>query len=126
MTKIWEVAKRTEKSLLDQLLVNRGVSLEDWETFLNPPRPELLLTDYRDQFKLSWPAVEAAVGLVREAIERNQPIVIHGDYDVDGISGAAILWEAIYWGLGYQNCQPFISDRFKDSYGLTEASVRRI
>lgn len=126
MTKIWEVAKRTEKSLLDQLLVNRGVSLEDWETFLNPPRPELLLTDYRDQFKLSWPAVEAAVGLVREAIERNQPIVIHGDYDVDGISGAAILWEAIYWGLGYQNCQPFIPDRFKDSYGLTEASVRRI
>ncbi|MCX6784216.1 MAG: single-stranded-DNA-specific exonuclease RecJ [candidate division WWE3 bacterium] len=67
--------------------------------------------------------LSAALALIKEAISSNLPIIIHGDYDVDGISATAILWETIYRGLRYKNCRPYIPNRFEDGYGLSSSSV---
>jgi len=64
-----------------------------------------------------------AVEAVKKSITAGLPIIIHGDYDVDGISATAILWETIYNGLNYQNCLPFIPNRFDHGYGLSNESV---
>lgn len=110
--------------IVSALLENRGLTSEkEVEEFLNPTPPsEIELS----QFGIARSDLENAVNLIKSAIERGAPIIIHGDFDVDGICGAAILWEAIYRGLEYENCLPFIPDRFKHGYGLTRASVDAI
>jgi len=46
--------------------------------------------------------LQIATDTILGAIESNTAIVIHGDYDVDGVSATAILWEAVYNDLGYE------------------------
>jgi len=105
------------------LLENRGlVSDEEKETFFNPPNPQKYL-ESPELVGIPSQDLERAVGLVRQAIAAGRPIIIHGDYDVDGICATAILWETIYRGLNYENCRPFVPDRFKHGYGLTRASI---
>lgn len=47
----------------------------------------------------------------------NEKIIIFGDYDADGISATAVLWQALHT-LGYQ-VLPFIPNRLKHGYGLS-------
>ncbi len=51
------------------------------------------------------------------AKEKKQKIIIFGDYDADGISATAVLWQAMN-ALGY-NVLPFIPNRLKHGYGLS-------
>lgn len=120
--KNWHVLNNCSSSSIPDiksaLLKNRG--LDD----------SLIATDFfADSTDLNCYAVLAASDLsiasdlVKEAIASNLPIIIHGDYDVDGVSATAILWETIYRGLRYKNCLPFIPNRFEDGYGLSSSSV---
>ncbi len=45
---------------------------------------------------------------------------------MDGICAAAILWEKIYYDLGYKNCLPYIPNRFSEGYGLSTESIDNI
>ena len=92
------------------LLENRGLTSEkEVEEFLNPPHPfEISLS----KFGISEEDLENAVEVIRRAVENGAPIIVHGDFDVDGICAAAILWETIYRGLGFEH-----------GYGLSKASV---
>jgi len=105
------------EQLIDLLLGNRGIS-SNKEPFFSPRLPEPLLFG---QEKIS-----RFKDLVFSAVRDNLPIIIHGDYDVDGICGTALLWEAIYFGLNYKNVIPFIPDRFDDGYGLSTDSLEKI
>lgn len=124
--KIWQIAQRKSEDLLIQLLLNRNLeNISQQEDFLFPPDPETFGCPPQlpglnvDDFK-------KAVSLIKEAIVLKRPIVIHGDYDVDGIGATAILWETIYFGLGYKNVYPFIPDRFSEGYGLSRKSLEKI
>ena len=112
------------KEVVKTLLENRGFeSEEEINKFLNPPYPsEIPLAE----FGISEDSLDKAVQVVTEAMRREAPIIIHGDYDVDGITAAAILWETIYRDLGYKKCLPFIPNRFEHGYGLSRASVDEI
>ncbi|MBE2985034.1 single-stranded-DNA-specific exonuclease RecJ [Campylobacter sp. RM9344] len=55
---------------------------------------------------------------IKEAIEREEHIVIVGDYDVDGVVSSVILAE-FFDDLGVSNYQVRIPNRFKDGYGLS-------
>ena len=70
--------------------------------------------------------LQIATDTILGAIESNTAIVIHGDYDVDGVSATAILWEAVYNDLGYENIKPFIPHRVDHGYGLSEESISDI
>jgi single-stranded-DNA-specific exonuclease len=62
-----------------------------------------------------------AVDLVRGAVEARQSILVHGDYDVDGISGTAILFHYLD-GL-VPDVRRFVPDRRRDGYGIAERAV---
>ncbi len=64
-----------------------------------------------------------AVAEVLKAIERVQRIVIHGDYDVDGVSSSSLLYSFLR-DIG-ADVHYFIPTRDADGYGLNADSVRR-
>lgn len=101
-----------------RLLQQRGLSDPDEaERFLNPQLSHLhdpfLLTDMRP-----------AVARLRTAIERRERIVIHGDYDADGITSTAMLQRALEM-LG-ADVGHFVPDRIKDGYGLQPETMDRL
>ena len=57
-----------------------------------------------------------AVQAVRETISKGGRILVHGDYDADGICGTALLCEGLR-SIG-ADVHFFIPDRKKDGYGV--------
>ncbi len=101
-----------------RLLQQRGVTTpEAAARFLKPSLDQL-----HDPFALSGMA--AAVDRVLAAIARNERVVIHGDYDADGITSTVILERAIS-ALG-GDVSHFIPERIKDGYGLQAPAVERL
>ena len=79
--------------LVARLLINRGVTGSvEAERFLAPT-----LDDLFDPFTL--PDVEKAVVRLAQAIETGEKIFVHGDYDADGVTSAALCLRALT-GLG--------------------------
>ena len=73
-------------AVVAQLLICRGITDPDAaRTFLDPK-----LSALRDPQLL--PGCTEAVRLMHQAIAARRRIVIYGDYDVDGVTGTAILW----------------------------------
>ncbi len=70
------------------------------------------------------PGIVEIVEQVAEFLQRGGRLAIHGDYDVDGITGAAIAARAVE-SLGYRP-EVFLPHRLKDGYGLKSETVRRL
>jgi single-stranded-DNA-specific exonuclease len=66
--------------------------------------------------------MEKAIDRIQDAIIKNQKIIIHADYDCDGIPGAVIL-SSLFDEIGYKNYIVSIPDRNKEGYGLTEEQI---
>ncbi len=108
--------------VVDVLLANRG----------------LITNGQRDEFfaPISPKDIDiAAVGLkqrpiakvverIKIAKEKNEKVLIYGDYDADGICATAILWECLY-EIGI-DVVPYIPERFDEGYGLNSKSVEKI
>src|SRR5262245_40494598 len=75
--------------LLAQCLLNRGHSEPEQISRFLEPRLKYLA----DPFLL--PNMAAAVDRLFMARERGEPLVIFGDYDVDGVTATALLVEAL-------------------------------
>ena len=90
--------------LLAAVLWSRGLR-DDAPDHLDPPLVPTRI-----------PHLEAAAERIERAIRDRQRILVHGDYDADGISGTAIL------ALGLRelgaSVEPFIPDRLTDGYGI--------
>ncbi|MEA2020432.1 MAG: single-stranded-DNA-specific exonuclease RecJ [Patescibacteria group bacterium] len=110
--------------ITQELLKQRGIENDlAGKEFLNPSRPaDLPLSS----FGLSSKNLKRATNIILSAIEQDRPIIIHGDFDADGVCATAILWKTIYHYLGYEKCLPFIPDRFEQGYGISEESLREI
>lgn len=65
----------------------------------------------------------AAVERIQYAIEQHEPIVVHGDYDADGICATTLLVEGLE-ELG-ADVRAFLPDRFRNGYGLQLDQVER-
>ncbi len=86
------------------------------ERFLKPD-----LSHLQDPFLL--PDMAKACAVIRSAIENGERIVIHGDYDVDGLTATALLVR--FFRQNGIACEPLIPDRLADGYGLSDSSVER-
>ena len=51
--------------------------------------------------------------------DRNTPVIISGDYDVDGVTASSIMYLTLTW-LGFTDVKIFIPNRFKDGFGINE------
>jgi len=101
--------------LLTQCLVNRGFSEpETIQNFLEPR-----LKNLADPFLL--PNMATAVERLFLAREKGERIVIFGDYDVDGVTSTALLWE-VFQKLGWQ-VEFYLPNRMEEGYGLSREAV---
>jgi single-stranded-DNA-specific exonuclease len=104
--------------LVARLLVSRGVGeAAAAQGFLNPR-----LTDLHDPLLL--PGIERAAERIEQAVHAGQPIVIYGDYDVDGISGSAILWHMLT--LAGAKVSTYVPHRIEEGYGLNAEAIGRL
>ncbi|MEE9268685.1 MAG: single-stranded-DNA-specific exonuclease RecJ [Candidatus Krumholzibacteria bacterium] len=65
--------------------------------------------------------MDRAVAVVRSAIDAGKRILIHGDYDVDGICGTALLYK-FFHGM-VPHVFRFVPDRRVDGYGIATRGV---
>ena len=101
--------------LLAQCLLNRGFSEPAPIARFLEPR----LKDLADPFLL--PHMRAAVERLFAARDRVEPLVIFGDYDVDGVTSTTLLAELL-GSLGWQvNC--YLPHRMDEGYGLSKSGV---
>jgi single-stranded-DNA-specific exonuclease len=124
--KKWDVKHILDDNdvLLDVLLSDRGLDTEeDQKKFLNPHPILTILKNLPEDFKEN---TKKAAELVKMTIGEGKPIVIHGDYDADGICATAILQKIIRSELDYDKSFAFIPNRFDHGYGVTEASIDAI
>lgn len=123
-TTAWNIAPRNEDDLVLQLLVNRGVLPEHRESFLSPNWE-------RDTFSpFDFTNMQRAVDVMFGVLEHGESIVIHGDYDADGVSGSALLFEALRYICEKMsfvcNVEVFLPDREKDGYGVAMHTIDRL
>ncbi|MYI44941.1 MAG: single-stranded-DNA-specific exonuclease RecJ, partial [Gemmatimonadetes bacterium] len=85
-------------------------------SFLRP-----LLTSLHDPALLL--DAEVAARRIVHAIQRDEMVVVHGDYDADGVSGTALLTHWIR-ALGGR-AEPIVPDRFRHGYDLSRPGVER-
>ena len=101
--------------LLAQCLLNRGLSEPGAiEAFLAPRLKQLA-----DPFRL--PNMSAAVERLLLAHEQNEPLVIFGDYDVDGVTSTTLLLEVLRQ-LGWR-VDAYLPHRMDEGYGLSRDGV---
>ncbi|HEY2330047.1 MAG TPA: single-stranded-DNA-specific exonuclease RecJ [Verrucomicrobiae bacterium] len=108
-------AKLKISPLLAQCLLNR--SLDGPATIENFLVPRL--KNLADPFLL--PDMAVAVERLLLARERDEPIVIFGDYDVDGLTSTTILLE-VFRKLGWQ-ADAYLPNRMDEGYGLSRDGV---
>ncbi len=105
-----------------QVLVGRGVTkIRDMEQFFYPSLEAL-----HDPFLLT--EMDRAVERTFQAARDGERVAVHGDFDVDGITGSALLFETISAlrvdGSRILAETPFIPDRATDGYGVASRMVR--
>ena len=102
--------------VMARLIRNRGaVGVEQTRRYLTGT-----LEDLRDPMLL--PDVQKGARIIRDAIRAGEKIRIIGDYDVDGICSAFILWRVIRFLGG--DVDAVLPDRIRDGYGINERLVR--
>lgn len=102
--------------LVASLLVNRG--LED------PAEASAFLFNEKQEFydPFLLRDMDVAVRRVQQAIETQEPILIYGDYDADGVTSTTIMMKTLQ-ELG-ANAQFYIPNRFTEGYGPNEEAFR--
>ncbi len=91
-----------------------------------PSRREVFLASGPPEFPgpPAFPALAPAAERLVRALAGSERILVHGDYDVDGLMGAAVLAGGLR-ALGGK-VSAFIPSRFEGGYGLSEASLRAV
>ncbi|HEY6223372.1 MAG TPA: single-stranded-DNA-specific exonuclease RecJ [Gemmatimonadales bacterium] len=126
----WSVARPPDPGLVGELssalsipealaalLVLRGYgSAGDARAFLRPH-----LTGLSDP--MSWADMPEAVAAVQGAVRRGEPILVHGDYDVDGQCGAALLTRVLREAGAAAHA--FVPHRVRDGYDFGPAGLAR-
>ncbi|MEM9840742.1 MAG: single-stranded-DNA-specific exonuclease RecJ [Pseudomonadota bacterium] len=105
-------------ALLADVLVGRGISLDELDAFLQPslkrslPDPSSLLE------------MDIAAERLADAITGGETIGIFGDYDVDGTSAAALLFRYLR-SVGAE-AVVHLPDRFTEGYGPSQAGLQSL
>lgn len=104
--------------LVVQLLYNRGLTQPDpMQAFLDP-RMNML------HAPADLPGASEAATLIVAKIRDRRRICIYGDYDVDGITGTAILWHLLK--LAGADVSFYIPHRIEEGYGVNAESLRQL
>lgn len=111
-----ELSKATGISpILCRLLIQRGItSKNEVQKFFNPQLNELL-----DPWLME--DMDKAVKRINSAMERGERILVYGDYDVDGTTAVALVYN--FLRREYSNLDYYIPDRYNEGYGVSVQGV---
>ncbi len=107
--------------ILRQILRNRGIdTAADIQAFLErrylPSRDPFLLVD-----------MDRAVDRIRVALDRQEVIVVYGDFDADGVTSTVLLTEALRGFVDDRRLiRPYIPDRVDEGYGLNLEALTKL
>ena len=102
-------------SVIALMLVNRGIcSYEQAKDFFRPN-----LSKLHDPFLMK--DMDLAVNRILKSIDRQESIMIFGDYDVDGICSVALL--STYLKKIGAKVSSYIPDRNKEGYGISNNAI---
>ena len=109
------IKSSTKDSLLDELLALKNiVKEEDVQKFLNPSR-DYFISPY------AFSDMQKAKDRIFEAIEKEQKILVWGDFDCDGVTSSSILYKALK-KIG-ADVDVFIPDRLLHGHGLNSKEL---
>lgn len=99
-----------------QVLVSRGLKTpQAINDFLNPH-----ISGLSDPFEID--GVKTAVERIKHAADTNETVLVHGDYDADGLTATAIMVHALRTsGI---DVHYFIPDRIAHGYGFNPVAVK--
>lgn len=97
------------------LLVQRGITtFEQARAFFRPN-----LSYLHDPFLMK--DMDKAVDRIREAITKEQKLLVYGDYDVDGTTAVALVYS--YFKDYFRSIDYYIPDRYREGYGISFAGI---
>ena len=106
-------------SITSRVLVTRGVdTAEKVQRFLSPD----LARDWLDPQTI--PGMSDVAEVVASAVRAGEHIIVFGDFDLDGISSAAVAARGLA-AMG-ATVSAIVPHRFKEGYGLTPAAIDRL
>ena len=119
--KKFSAGKDVYQEIIRELLKLRGIrGKKAIEKFVNP--------DLRD---VTWgnagidkKQLLKASARIQKAIKEKEQMVVYTDYDVDGITSGAIIWETIH-DLGGK-IMPFVPHRVTEGYGLSQSGIDKV
>jgi single-stranded-DNA-specific exonuclease len=107
----WDISTDRSKPLLEQILQSRGLTEKDLH---------LTIEDLPDEALL--PNIEKVAERIREALYNNEPMVIFGHDDPDGITSTYVLYRYLTT-LGYQKHHYYIPNRIIEHHGIQQSFI---
>jgi single-stranded-DNA-specific exonuclease len=123
--KRWTIAATVEEGkgaiddIISRILTERGIGTpQEKESFLHPRDPvEFTPADV----EIDASGLTHALARIKKAIASHESVVVYADYDADGITAGAIMWEALF-ALGAR-VMPYIPHRADEGYGLSVKGI---
>jgi single-stranded-DNA-specific exonuclease len=109
----------TSDEIIGELFkIHKFSTQKEIDAFLEPVNPlELTAADVG----IDEGALGEGMKRIIHAITTNESIVVYADYDADGVTAGAVMWEALY-ALG-ANIRPYIPHRADEGYGLSQKGI---
>ncbi len=128
MDKIWKVKEQGDinvtkhlsaalnvNMVIANLLAQRGIkSFNEARSFFRP-----MLSDLHDPFLMK--DMDKAVARLGKAIKDQEKVLIYGDYDVDGTTSVALMYQFLRSRI--INLDFYIPDRYTEGYGISPRSI---
>ena len=101
--------------ILCQILVQRGIDdFEKAKTFFRPQ-----LTDFIDPWLMK--DMDKAIDRILKAFGKGEKILVFGDYDVDGTTSVACVFQFIH--NVYSDTDFYIPHRYREGYGVSKLGI---
>lgn len=127
--KKWQIAsydKNLAKELAEECNVDPIVALiASARGYEDPCELEEFLSDepsFSNPYEMA--DIEKAADIINQSIEAGEKIAVYGDYDCDGVTATALLYN--YLKVREANCHYYIPDRFDEGYGMNSNAVKRL
>lgn len=129
MSKIWNVKPQGDINVIKHLsaalnvdmvianlLAQRGItSFNEAKSFFRPK-----LSDLHDPFLMR--DMDKAVERLEQAITNQEKVLIYGDYDVDGTTSVALMYQFLRTRIN--DLDYYIPDRYSEGYGISPRSIQ--
>lgn len=128
MTNIWQFQQFNQQEELIKLIEDLDIAMplakillerniktfDEAKSFFRPQLDQL-----HDPFLMK--GMDDAVNRIQDAIANDERIMIFGDYDVDGTTAVALMYQ--YLSNFTQNLTYYIPDRYKEGYGVSDVGI---